>query len=223
MKGIIMTSNSVRAILTGEKTQTRRVVKGLNPNLPFTDYIYDGVQEKVHAIEAVDKNGKPTEHYHECKSPIYFPGDTVYVKESWGIGTQLAGTLVYRTDYLDKTSPLVEGYEWHSPMYMPQDVARIFLRITDLRVERIQSISDEDCIAEGCNGEPCDHGGRWACEDCNNTGWVGGMSPRVEYMILWDEINANRDCGAYAWDKNPLVWVYEFERVDKAESIAADK
>jgi hypothetical protein len=86
---------------------------------------------------------------------------------------------------------------------MPKAAARMFLRVTDVRAERVQDISEADAIAEGCEVTRRKTDGTIAAFARNN------------YMVLWDKLNAKRNGGAYAWDKNPWVWVYTFEPCEK--------
>ncbi len=113
---------------------------------------------------------------------------------------------------------------------MPRAAARIFLRVTGVRAERVQDISAVDVRREGVSIPlPTDY----APQMDNNGCYIGnGLSVKRaeiikkhgkdcmdEYQKLWDSINAKRDGGVYSWEKNPYVWVYEFERM---EDYAAD-
>lgn len=99
---------------------------------------------------------------------------------------------------------------------MPKEAARIFLRVTDVRVERLQEITEEDAIAEGCEGIRCAcsnkecGGGMVVCTDCMGTGWL--EPPTREFMFLFDILNNKSD---YDWNANPWVWVIAFERCEK--------
>ena len=195
MKGIIMSGDSVKAILEGRKTQTRRLIKDIGPYIPEGKYRYDGKLCGVHAIELLDENGKPTEHYIDCESPRYFPGDIVYVKETWGLSWEMTGGVIYKADYTNGDALLAEGEKWRKAMFMPQDAARIFLRIIDLRVERLHDITPGDVWDEGVRISS-------ATLAFN----------REAYLNLFYKINKGIAPGA-----NPLVWVYAFERVDRPE------
>lgn len=109
-------------------------------------------------------------------------------------------------------------YRIRPSIFMPQAYARIFLKVTNVRVERLQDISEEDAIAEGIDRV----GGEASLSPWRNylKGKKGEMIqhcsiPKRSYQTLWDSIN-----GKDAWDKNPYVFVYEFERVEKPEGIA---
>lgn len=108
-----------------------------------------------------------------------------------------------------------EDYTWHPSIHMPKEAARIFLRVNDVRAERLQEITDEDALAEGLTGEPYDHPNTdyHGCTDCMNSGWI--VPPTVEFAELWDSTIKKADLPLYGWDANPWVWVIEFERCEK--------
>lgn len=96
---------------------------------------------------------------------------------------------------------------------MPKAAGRLFLRVTDVRAERLWKINNEDALKEGFEGVPCSHpAGSNACVDCMNTGWL--EPPSIGFIMLWDKLNAKR---GYGWEANPWVWVYTFERCDRPE------
>ena len=82
---------------------------------------------------------------------------------------------------------------------MPKSAARIFIKVTDVRVERLQDINDDQAIEEGCKGIFA------------NVDWVS--TPRDEYIDLWNSTVKKSDLDRYGWEANPWVWVIEFERV----------
>lgn len=113
---------------------------------------------------------------------------------------------------------------WRSSTHMPHEAARIFLRVTDVRVERLQDITDIEAIKEGFEGERCNHefsdyiGGTFACTDCMNTGWI--KSPVIEFAQSWDSALNPEDYVLYGWGVNPYVWHITFERIPKKEALA---
>lgn len=229
IKPILFNTEMVRAILDGRKSCTRRLVKFLSGENPrWTGYIKDGLMLY---------NGKN----EPCirKAP-YQPGDILYVRETW---TEECGKYYYRadydSDYLDPCETLSGGYpascrnhpgcdgcmatstriHWHPSIHMPKEAARIWLKVTDVRIERLQSITVEGAIREGAEGEKCHHtnAGAFGCTDCMNTGWI--EPPQVEFMQIWNSTIKKSDLDRYGWDANPWVWVTEFERCEKwAES-----
>ena len=100
---------------------------------------------------------------------------------------------------------------------MPKEAARIFLKVTDVRVERLQDITEEQALKEGFIGIPCTHEnvGEHGCTDCMNTGWL--EPPQLEFMYTWDSTIKKADLNKYGWLANPYVFVIEFERCEKPE------
>ena len=103
---------------------------------------------------------------------------------------------------------------------MPKEAARIFLKVTNVRVERLQDISEEDAIAEGIYDEPGSVSGRtWYRKFIKESdARINGLfteSAKECFQTLWQSINAKK----HPWDSNPWVWVYEFERIEKPENF----
>lgn len=104
---------------------------------------------------------------------------------------------------------------------MPKKAARIFLRVKDVHVERLQEMTVLDAINEGCSGTVCDHADALptiGCTECCNTGWL--ESPKAEFAQLWDKTIKPTDLDTYGWEANPWVWVIEFERCEKPDGWA---
>lgn len=217
---IIFSTEMVRAILDGQKTQTRRVIK---PQ-PYRDKFYG---PEWYRPVTIDKNGeevpgKPVYGiygvygiYSEwgewgIKCP-YYPGMILWVRETWQLSLA-GGFYVYKADpgretrnkELCKIDPTLK---WRSPRFMPRAAARIFLEVKDVRVERLQDITEEDAIKEGFGRKyDCN---RIMCEACYNTGW--SYPPVLDFMETWNHIYGKK----YPWESNPWVWVISFERTDK--------
>ena len=100
---------------------------------------------------------------------------------------------------------------------MPKEAARIWLKVKDVRAERIKDMTDKDALNEGAQGVKCDHAGlgAYGCTDCMNTGWL--EPPILEFIGIWDSTIKKSDIDRYGWDANPWVWVIEFERCEKPE------
>lgn len=191
MKPIIFSTEMVRAILDGRKTQTRRVIK------PQPDNVTEG-KTPMGADYMAWYNGavaNPLLNVGGCSDlwPPYRPGQILWVRETWGIPIRMAGEIIYRADYADKKAPLADGEKWRPSIHMPREAARIFLRVIDVRVERLQEITEEDARAEGCDANIPD-----------------GVSI-IWFYEIWNRLNARR---GYGWDVNPWVWVIEFERTE---------
>ncbi len=205
---ILFNTEMVQAILYGLKTCTRRLVKFLpGENPKWTGYVKDGLMLY---------NGKNEPCIREAP---YQPGDIMYVRETWGEGYE-EGTYIYKAD--DKLANLPAFKEsskilYHPSIHMPKEAARIWLKVTDVRVERLQDITYNGALREGAQGIRCDHValGEHGCTDCMNTGWI--EPPVVEFMQIWDSTIKKSDIDRYGWDANPWVWVVEFERCEKPE------
>ncbi|GMO29468.1 MAG: hypothetical protein Ta2B_10430 [Termitinemataceae bacterium] len=143
--------------------------------------------------------------------PKYQAGDVLWVRETWsqdGISYKYvykadaspAGEVAVLDDYSGEMETFFPNRRF-SPILMRCEAARLFLKVRNVRVERLQDISEEDAIMEGVDAN---------CDKCGVMNCKGDDYPICRFRILWDSINAKR---GYGWDTNPYVWVYEFERV----------
>jgi hypothetical protein len=170
----------VRAILDDRKTQTRRVVKRVDR----ANCIPIGKRTVMHVLDA------------KGRCPYGVPGDRLWVRETVNV---LAGVeAVYAADNAKVRGEGVMSWRDGTvpSIHMPRWASRLTLTITDVRVERLQDISEEDALAEGCSGM-----GGTNYDECE--------SPSEEFRHLWDSINAKR---GHAWATNPWVWAITFER-----------
>lgn len=203
-RGIIFNAESVRAILAGTKTQSRRVIKPQPPD-EWMEWLIRNNGGSNHYY----RDGEPTMHLNTSRDitergecPYGKPGDRLYCKETWLVNA--FGETLYKADWA--RGGHMEGYEcggygWKSPIFMPRWASRITLEVTEVRVERLQSISADDARAEGCNGltpwmapELCDH----------------DLDARCHFEATWDSINARR---GFSWESNPYVWAITLKRV----------
>ncbi len=209
MKPILFNTEMVRKILRGEKTVTRRPVKPLPPESARLEHSPKYGEALDYATGAYPKPGERIAY----KAP-YQPGDILYVREKFAYdgfdGNE--DIYVYWAD-VDDCGRVVWGdqddewapssdYTWHPSIHMPKEAARIFLRVTDVRVERLQEITDKGARAEGCG----DH------DVIYYNGWL-----RCEFAELWDSTVAPEKREACGWAANPWVWVIEFERCEQPE------
>ena len=192
MKPILFNTEMVRAILDGRKTVTRRII-------PLPNYGYFMTEPPRVA-------------------PRHRPGDILYVRETWCNYGKLdindrviEGTEEYYfradgenptpfNDFLVQHPGWDEHREtpvWHPSIHMPREAARIFLRVTDVRVERLQDITETEAIKEGCTA----HGGNMALD---------------EFEIIWDRTIKPADLPRCGWEANPWVWVIEFKCCQEA-------
>jgi len=209
MKPIIMSAESVRAILDGRKTQTRRVIK------PQPEPLLGDPSTVVwphHHNRSVYGSNAAIAIFMARHSP-YPIGSRLWVRETWTRARTWTGTpWIYkaeltaeewarREEIAKRNPPDPSGYvlRWNSPIFMPRRASRITLEVTGVRTERVQDITYDDILAEGWNSrtsEPITDG-------------TAGEDARAWYIALWDSINGKR----YPWASNPWVWVVEFRRI----------
>lgn len=207
-KPILFSTPMVRAILKGRKSQTRRVIK--------PQYAERSNGEKI-PLDVFSK---------ECDLVLFAPhqpGDILWVRETWGTAYTYGdkgnhgkvGMYVYLADG-DTLAPTL-SMKWRPSIHMPREAARIFLRVIDVRAERVQEISEADAEAEGI-GDLFQDEIAHSDKPIYNIPVDWNMKNPLaicQYELLWDSLNAKRDGGIYAWDKNPWVWVYTFEHAEK--------
>lgn len=201
LKPMLFNTEMVRAILSGQKTCTRRVVK---PRFGGSLEVHEDVAGTPRLCE------KCGALCHGLKPPCR-PGDILYVRETWN-GTTLGNAKVGYTDlYWYKADDKYENPadKWRPSIHMPKEAARIFLRVTDVRVERLQKIPGDGCAMEGI---PL------------YSGPVGERENyyRNAFSVLWDSTIKHTDLDRYGWAANPWVWVIEFERISKEAALGGD-
>lgn len=220
---IIFDADSVRAILDGRKTQTRRVIKpALGPEAYWM--MWEGQGWRPAGLIG-DIPDAARDRILSC--PHGVPGDRLWVREGWSPWademTRRSTTIgsddpcVYRSDFKPNTRCLSVGGSdvyWSSPIYMPRKFCRILLEVTDVRVERVQEISIYDIRDEGLDIEGFisgfeveSDGAADGCEWDNPEDFVDAA--RDEFKVRWDSINGRRP--GYTWIDNPFVWVIEFK------------
>ena len=218
-KPILFNTEMVRAILDGRKTQTRRLLKPkYRPEEESFQIITNAHSGRFIRVEYCDEYGNETRWMPQpCEV-----GDILWVRETWGRLTECnvyppyepeEERFIYRADIGD---PDHFQAKWHPSIHMPKEAARIFLRVKNVRVERLNDIGNADAIFEGCSGTPCEHeyaDPALGCTDCLNTGWL--EPPLAEFSQLWDTTIKPADIPEHGWDANPWVWVIEFERCEK--------
>lgn len=178
---ILFSSPMVNAILQGKKTQTRRIVKNTALQLLLSGHTPELVCAEF------------------C--PYGLPGDILWVRESWhdhtesikGLPDGLGGYIDtpvydYKANHIDDKWILLK---WRPSIHMPRAACRIMLEITNIHVEHLHDITENDAVSEGCAS-----GGDW------------DTAPTVIFSNLWKKIN-----GPDSWEENPLVWVIEFKKI----------
>lgn len=210
---ILFNTEMVRAILEGRKTVTRRVI-----NRDITNRCDVDTDGTLLCFE--DEYG---DHISPEKLSRYQVGDILYVRETWNICNMDIEndsiTFIYKADepYEDKKARTVrvsdEIYdkynesiaesnpEWRPSIHMPKEAARIWLKVTAVRVERLQEINCQDIMKEGMNP-------KW-CVNLNHMSY--------KFQKLWDSTIKKSERDLYGWDANPWVFVYEFERIEHGQ------
>ncbi|HBR9965700.1 hypothetical protein [Klebsiella pneumoniae] len=213
-RGMIFNSEMVRAILDGRKTQTRRPIKWKQTRFTEIGERDDGSkwpwsEDAEHACD----------FWHPC--PFGAVGDRIWIRESFFPAPlemqytpprKTMWNIAYRDGVqMEKLAPaeynpLIYNYErWTPSIHMPRWASRILLEITDVRVERLNAISEEDARAEGI----IDGG----CLNCGEPEPCGCANPEPDatdaFAYLWQSIY-----GQESWNANPWVWVISFERVE---------
>lgn len=207
-KPILFNTEMVRANLDGRKSCTRRLVKGFVPDDAI--WGYTAFTPKGY----ISCRGTFADGYGEkfFKLP-YQIGDILYVRETWSKGLE---RYIYRADYSDTEKFYRNGKEieikWKPSIHMPKEAARIWLKVTDVRVERLQEITEAGAEAEGA---------------VNNIGMIHAPdneydhihTAKEHFIEIWNSTIKKSDIDRYGWDANPYVWVIEFERCEKPEGV----
>lgn len=218
-KPILFNTEMVRAILDGRKSCTRRLIKTRRKDA-CSFYVTRRIDGSFAGIYEYDENESMFDNPLE---PPYQPGDILYVRETWSEWTD---------GYLYKAwnSPFPQAGEspvmkWHPSIHMPKEAARIWLKVTDVTVERLQEITEDGVWDEGfkfkppcltrvsADGHTCDLDGPCTSpiKYCDMT--MGELFGRE----LWNSTIKKSDLDRYGWNANPWVWVIKFERCEKPE------
>lgn len=197
-RGMIFNGEMVRALLDGRKTQTRRPVK-----FPVHD-------KNLGCELAGNELAGELSAGNYLNSAFGKPGDRIWVRETWAeAGASAPDLKLYRANYPEhvpsiyENVPPAEEIRWTPSIHMPRWASRILLEITDVRVERLNAISQEDAQAEGMELA----GWRPTYSDPDSGGEV--MTPYDNFAELWSSIY-----GDESWKANPWVWVIPFGRVE---------
>lgn len=200
-RGIIFNSEMVRAILDVRKTQTRRIMKPQPKTNENGDIWWPSniCQSMINIKEMMQDNDGVWAGIAGISCPHGGVGDHLWVRETFKAGVCTESTIAYKATH--KPSDLEEGWyeeiKWTPSIHMPRRYSRITLEITNIRVERLNDISNDDAKSEGC--------------------WYGrgggvpdkAITPSDQFPTLWEEIY-----GDGSWSSNPWVWVIEFKKVE---------
>lgn len=221
---ILFNTDMVRAILDGRKSCTRRLVKPQpdgNHTFPL-GFVTDSTEKKEVGCFGfgIDEYGGLIQY----AKPPYQPGDILYVRETWehfdccccegdehgncyqepqqNVLNKSYGCYMYRA-----TDEIYGDARWHPSIHMPKKAARIWLKVKDVRVERLQDITAEDALSEGTE--------RYIHLD----GSLDEQGTLTSFIGIWNSTIKKSDLDLYGWDANPYVFVIEFMKIDKPEEI----
>jgi hypothetical protein len=219
VKGILFNTDMARAILAGRKTVTRRKIN--RDIINNCDMDTDGT--------LLDYGNADGDFINPVKLCRYQTGDILYVRETWTleefydngamIKYRAGGELPIDYDYEGETYyKLLKFAEdgWIPSIHMPREAARIWLKVTDVRVERLRDITEEQAKAEGA---------------IDNRGFIHSYDNeyesihtcREDFIKIWDSTIKKTDIGIYSWEANPWVWVIGIERCDKPKGEGIDE
>ena len=212
IKPILFNTEMVRAILDGRKTCTRRVIKPQpQSRLCYTyagshkgcigkwTYPNRGAHEFLGEEYKLPENIKD-EELSKRWNPPYHKDDILYVRETW---KKAPNGYYYYEDW--QRNDIADVTKWKPSIHMPKEAARIWLKVTDVRVERLQEITSEQICREGVEVE--------------YPHVLNGEEKRYAFSTLWNSTIKKSNLNRYGWDANPWVWVIEFERCEKPEGV----
>lgn len=237
-KSIMFTPENVKLIVEGKKGMTRRLMKPQPGDRRLGGYIMDSTGRERRRGDAIFYRGDDAVNDTDCLyvRPRYSVGDILYVKEThwrWGYWERVDGHWRFYPENHPTPSVVFAqpqrswlpagreslGYHKRPSIFMPRDLARLFLRVTAVKGERLQDIGEADARAEGilpvsvptCGADGATVytlGGEWPCT-------ITGDSPASAYAAVWAFIHDKKS----PWERNDRVWCYAFERAEKEEAV----
>lgn len=197
IKPILFNTEMVRAILDGRKTCTRRICKDANEyTVPDMDF-YNADRRTYAVHNFIDKEHTEQLSTAERTCPIC-TGDILYVRETW---KEAPKGYYYYEDW--QKDDIADVTKWKPSIHMPKEAARIWLNVTDVRVERLQDITSEQISREGVEVE--------------YPHVLNGEEKRYAFSTLWNSTIKKSNLDRYGWNASPWVWVIKFERCEKPE------
>ena len=206
IKPILFNTEMVRAILDGLKTCTRRICKDANEyTVPDMDF-YNADRRTYAVHNFADKEQMEQLSTAERTCPIC-PGDILYVREAW---KKAPNGYYYYEDW--QRNDIADVTKWKPSIHMPKEAARIWLKVTHVRIERLQDVTEDGAKAEGA---------------IDNRGFIHSLeneydrihTAREHFLKIWNDTIKKSNFNCYGWDANPWVWVIEFERCEKPEGV----
>ena len=207
IKPILFNTEMVQAILEGRKSCTRRIVKPqpqgkLCYRLAGSDYGTWGYPSKTAREMNMNNFCLPEditdEELNRRWNPPYHADDILYVRETW---KKAPNGYYYYEDW--RRDDIADITKWKPSIHMPKEAARIWLKVTDVRAERLQEITAESALLEGTD------------KYIHLNGKFDKNAILTSFMGIWNSTIKKSDLDRYGWDANPYVWVIEFERCEK--------
>ena len=195
IKPILFNTEMVRAILEGRKGATRRSVKGYIPDDAVWGYTAFTPKGYISCRGTFADGYKGIFFKLPCES-----GDILYVRETW---KKAPNGYYYYEDW--QKDDIADVTKWKPSIHMPKEAARIWLKVTDVRVERLQDITSEQISREGVEVE--------------YPHVLNGEEKRYAFSTLWNSTIKKSDLDRYGWNANPWEWVIEFERCEKPKGV----
>ena len=217
IKAILFDTEMVRAILEGRKSCTRRIVKPQQLIGMLPDKCKNGAPEKF--LKEKKLMFKPycdmtdIELINTAYKAPYQPGDILYVRETW---KKAPNGYYYYEDW--QRNDIADVTKWKPSIHMPKEAARIWLKVTDVRVERLQDITPKGAESEGVGNLFYDDIGYGEKNYGTEVDPEYGIA-KEQFAWLWESTIKKSDLDRYGWDANPWVWVIEFERCEKPEGV----
>lgn len=212
MKPILFNTEMVKAILKGIKTQTRRLIKEAESSYKFVGWCTDTTGNTNKVGCALFKDNSTVVYI----KPKYKIGDILYVRETWSTHrtVESKGELMYcyKADDIDLKTECLEGENnrWYPSIHMPKEASRLFLKVTDVRVEKLQDITTYGCINEGI----------LTLEEYHEYDY-DPFQPIASFILfgdLWNSTVDKKERDKYGWNANPWIFVYEFKVISKEEA-----
>jgi hypothetical protein len=204
MKPIIFSTPMARAVLEGKKNMTRRVINWRAGRVTFLPHT-DPYNDKNVIIKGFSFNPKKDYGHAFNVAAHYKAGDILWVREAFAKTED--GKYIYRADPIfDGTDKGGFAWSWNPSIHIPKEAARLFLEVKNVRVERVQDISERDVVREGITILS------FVRPDEKTKLKFRGGTFITEFKHHWDSLNAKR---GYSWENNPWVWVIEFMRTEK--------
>lgn len=212
---MLFSTPMVQAILEGRKTQTRRIMKHQPPkgnykfgiNVSGTRCKENGLLHWIGIDEEIEyKVTDSNQPYFKCP---FNKGDIIWVRETF-VPIKNSNDFFYKADEGISVPFFDYQQKWKPSLFMPKEACRLFLEVKDIRIERLNEISESDAIAEGVE---IIHYAEPNVPIYNNyllKEKLGTTNPILSYQTLWQKIN-----GQNSWKENPFVWVYDFKVVPK--------